>query len=110
MFLKAMRSWYNNLFLNNKFSDFAYLGDLSQYHLTDIQNQLSAIWKEESLVFEKYQIVTWSNKNSSYSICYTLSGKFIQIKEEKWVNEKLTFSYELKPELNPELLYLKQAV
>ncbi len=110
MFLKTMRSWYNNLFLNNKFSEFAYLGNLSQYHLTDIQNRLSTIWSEEISVYEAYQIVTWSNKNSSYSIYYTLSGKFIQIKEEKWVNEKLTFSYELKPELNPELLYLKEAV
>ena len=114
MFLKAMISWYNNLFLNNKFSEFAYLCNLSQYHLTDIQNRLSGIWREEISVYEAYQIVTWSNKNSSYSIYYTLSGKFIQIKEEKWVNEKLTFSYELKPELNPELnpelLYFKEAV
>jgi hypothetical protein len=43
-------------------------------------------------------------------LLYPKWGKFIQIKEEKWVNEKLTFSYDLKPELNPELFYLKEAV
>ena len=110
MFLRTMRSWYNNLFLNSKFSDFAYLGDLSQYHLTDIQNRLRAIWSEEISVHETYQIVTWSNKNSSYRICYTLNGKFIQVLEEKWIKENLIFSYDLKLDLNPDLLYLKQAV
>ena len=106
MFLRAMRSWFNNLFLNSEFSDFAYLGNLSQYDLSEMQSQLSTIWKEETKVYETFQIVTWSNTNSSYSICYTLSGVFVQIKEESWKKEKITYSYEL----NSELLYLKQAV
>jgi hypothetical protein len=58
MFLKIMRSWYNNLFLNSEFSDFVYLGNLSQYDLSEMQGQLSAIWKEETKVYETFQIVT----------------------------------------------------
>ena len=109
MFMKVMKSIFNSLFFNNKFSEFAQLGDLSQYHMTDIQNHLNSCWHEEVLVHESYQLVTWSNKNSSFTICYSLSGVFIQIKEEKWVDEKLTFSYVLKPELL-SFLELKRAV
>lgn len=72
-----MMSLYNNVFLNSKFSDFACLGDLSQYHLTDMQNQLSATWIKETKMHETFQVIAWSNKNSSYRFCYTLSGEFI---------------------------------
>lgn len=106
MFLRVMRSWFNNLFLNNELSDFAYLGNLSQYDLSEMQSQSSFIWKEEIKLYKTFQIVTWSNTNFSYSICYTLSGVFVQIKEENWKKEKITYSYEY----NSELLYLKQEV
>lgn len=106
MFLKAVRFWYNNLFLNNNFSEFAYLGDLSQYHLTDIRNLLGASWKVEITVYDMFQLTTFSNKNFLYIIYYSASGEFIQLKEERWIKGNLKFNYDVKP----ENLFLKQEV
>lgn len=76
--------WLNNLFKSDGFSDFAYLGDLSKYSLDEIQLKLLGRWKQEVTYYTTYQAVKWSNKTSSYSIYYTLTGQFIQIKEEVW--------------------------
>jgi hypothetical protein len=101
-----IRHWFSNLFLNNKFSDFAHLGDLSHLHLSDVRSQLRSFWKEEIRVFESCQMITWSNKYCSYIIYYNLNGEFLHLKEERWIKENLTFSHTL----NPDLMHLSQVV
>ena len=98
MFLKAMRYWYNNFLVTNHFSEFAYLGDLSQYDLTEIKNLLGSSWKVVTMMYDLFQLVTWSNKSSMYRIYYTTNGEFVQIKEERWIKEHIKFAYDVKPE------------
>jgi hypothetical protein len=79
--------WLNNLFRSHDFSEFALLGDLRKFHLSELQMKLGGRWKEKITKHTSYQLVNWSNRKSSYSVCYTLQGEFIQIKEELWKNE-----------------------
>jgi len=97
MFLKAMRYWFNNLFLFNHYTEFAYLGKLSQYDLIEIKNLVGSSWKVETMLFDLFQLVTWSNKIFLCSIYYTLDGEFVQIKEERWIKENMKVSYDFKP-------------
>lgn len=88
MLMKKAIWWLSNVFNSDKgFSDFAYLGDLRKYSLEEMQLKLSGHWKQEVTSYTTYQVVKWSDKQSSYSIYYTLNGEFIQIKEEVWKNE-----------------------
>ncbi len=95
MFLIKMKYWFTNFFSKDTYSDFAYLGDLSNYSLEEMRTRLKSTWFEETLVYDEYQMVTWTNRQSSYSLVYTLTGEFIQIKEEKWLNEQLAFINEV---------------
>jgi hypothetical protein len=101
-----IRRLFNNLFLNNKFSDFAHLGDLSLLHLTEVRSHLQSYWKEEIEVYESFQMITWSNKYCLYVIYYNLNGEFLHLKEERWFKENLTFLHKL----NPKSVHLKEVV
>jgi hypothetical protein len=98
MFLKKVSYWLNSHFKPSTFSDFAYLGDLKRYHLTDLQNKLKDDWKEEICYAETHQEVTWHNDLSSYTVYFSLQGDFIQIKDEIWKSENLTFTRDFKEE------------
>jgi len=87
MLTKRVIWWLSNLFLKERFSDFAYLGDLRKYQLKEMQSKLKGSWKEEITRYSSYQLVKWSNLHSIYIIYYTLAGDFIQIKEEVWKKE-----------------------
>lgn len=87
MLTKKVTWWLSSLFARNGFFDFAYLGDLSKYRLAEMQSKLHGRWKQEVTLYTTYQMVRWSDKHSSYSIYYTLSGDFIQIREEFWKKE-----------------------
>lgn len=87
MLKKRVIWWFSKLFTTRGFSDIAYLGDLRKYHLSELQLKLKDRWEEEIVVFSTYKLVKWSNYDSSYTVYYTLSGEFIQIKEEVWKDE-----------------------
>jgi hypothetical protein len=66
-----------------KFSKLALLGDLSQYTLNELREQLKN-WEFTSSNQEDIVIAEWSISSTSIVISYTLDGKFIQILEERW--------------------------
>jgi hypothetical protein len=100
MLTKKVIWWLSNLFTSSQFSDFAYLGDLRKYHLTEVQAKLKGRWKEDTEVFTTYQVVKWTNAQSAYSIYYTLTGEFIQIKEEVWKKENEVSIRPLRTDFN----------
>jgi hypothetical protein len=81
---------------DRNYSDIAYLGDLRQYDLSDLQSILRDRWNEHIETFSDYQSVHWTNSQCAYIILFTLSGDFIRIKEEKWIKEDIVFSYKEK--------------
>lgn len=87
MLMRRVIWWLSNVFAPKGFSDFAYLGDLRNYRLDEMQSKLNGSWKEEITRYSSYQLVKWSNLHSIYIIYYTLKGDFIQIKEEVWKKE-----------------------
>jgi hypothetical protein len=91
--------WFIDFLPSRQFSDFAFLGDLHLYSLSELRNLLSKNWNEKIVIYDSYQSITWSNKLCVYTVIYTLEGNFIQIKEELWKREKMFFSYEIKKEL-----------
>jgi hypothetical protein len=78
----------NNLYSSSDFTDFAYLGDLRNYRLSDLRAKLQQNWNEEIQTHTSYQLVTWSNSDSLYTVCYTLQGEFVQIVKEVWKKDK----------------------
>lgn len=96
MFLKKVKRWFNNVTGQNRFSDFAHLGDLRQYSLAELQMKLKSKWSMETLSFVDYQSVRFSNRLSVYTLLYTLGGEFIQIKEEKWMDEHIVYTSEVE--------------
>jgi hypothetical protein len=88
MLMKKVIWWLSSVFTPKGFSDFAYLGDLRKFSLPEMQLKLHGRWTQEVTFYTTYQEVKWSDKDSSYSIYYTLNGDFIQIKEEVWKKEK----------------------
>ena len=91
MLMRRLIWWLSYVFFPERFSDFAYLGDLSKYHLKEMQSKLNGSWKEEITLYSSYQSVKWSNRHSICIIYYTLAGDFIQIKEEVWKKENEIF-------------------
>lgn len=91
MFLKKVKWWFNNVTDQNRFSDFAHLGDLRQYSLSELQAKLSGVWTKETEVLGDYQLVRFTSRLSMYTLMYTLSGEFVQIKEEKWLDEHIVY-------------------
>ncbi len=91
MLMRRLIWWLSYVFFPEGFSDFAYLGDLSKYHLKEMQSKLNGSWKEEITLYSSYQLVKWSNRHSICIIYYTLAGDFIQIKEEVWKKENEIF-------------------
>ena len=92
--------WYlNNLFSSSDFTDFAYLGDLRNYRLSDLRAKLQQNWNEEIQTHTSYQLVTWSNSHSSYTVCYTLQGEFVQIVQEVWKKENLISNRPLRADI-----------
>ncbi len=96
MLMRRLIWWLSYVFFPEGFSDFAYLGDLSKYHLKEMQSKLNWSWKEEITLYSSYQLVKWSNRHSIYIIYYTLVGDFIQIKEEVWKKENEIFIHPLR--------------
>jgi len=87
MLMKKALWWLNNLLTSHDYSEFALLGDLSNIHLSELRMKLGRRWKEKITLHASYQLVNWSDRDSSHTICYTLQGEFIQIREEIWKKE-----------------------
>lgn len=93
MILKKLKLLFDKMNVNRNFSDMAYLGDLRNYNLSDLQNRFKGRWNEHIEIYSDYQSVHWSNSQCSYVILFTLSGEIIRIKEEKWIKENIVFSF-----------------
>jgi hypothetical protein len=80
----------NTLIFNqsNHFSIFSNLGDLSLYTLEDLKG-LAINFKTTTMYLDNEILAIWTNKNTKYEILYTLSGSFIKIKSETWLNPYL---------------------
>lgn len=75
------------------YSDFAYLGDLSKYTMSELRFKLSHDWKESIVLFPNHRSVKWSKGYISYTLLFTLTGEFIQIKEEKRFHKHIIYDY-----------------
>ena len=80
-------------FNRNGYSDFDYLGDLSRYTMSELQFKLSRNWKETIVLFPNHRSVKWSKGYISYTLLFSLTGEFIQIKEEKKFHQHTIYDY-----------------
>jgi hypothetical protein len=86
-YLKSFNT-VNNCYSYSIFSDF---GDLSQYTLDKLM-LLATDFKITSEIINNQILTKWRNVNSNYEILYTLSGSFIKIKSETWLDLNLHFN------------------
>ena len=86
-FLKSFKI-VNNCYNYSIFSDF---WDLSQYTLNELM-LLATDFKITSEIINNQILTKWRNVNSNYEILYTLSGSFIKIKSETWLDLNLHFN------------------
>jgi hypothetical protein len=70
------------------FSIFSNLGDLSLYNLEELMT-LATSFNTSSEYLANEVLTIWTNKHTKYEILYTLSGVFIKIKSETWLNPHL---------------------
>jgi hypothetical protein len=79
------------MFFKDKFSLFAYLGDLSQYSFQELKEKLFDDYHLSiSEDIDKFT-AKWWYKATEIEIYYTLDGHFIKIKSEKWQDLGLHF-------------------
>lgn len=93
MILKKLKLLFDKLKVDRSYSDMAYLGDLGQYNLSDLQFIFKGRWNEQIETFSDFQSVHWTNSQCSYIVLFTLTGEFIRFKEEKWIKENIVFSF-----------------
>ena len=79
------------MFFKDKFSLFAYLGDLSKYSFQELKEKLFDDYHLSiSEDIDKFT-AKWCDKATEIEIYYTLDGHFIKIKSEKWQDLGLHF-------------------
>jgi hypothetical protein len=79
------------MFFKDKFSLFAYLGDLSQYSFQELKEKLFDDYHLSiSEDIDKFT-AKWWDKATEIEIYFTLDGHFIKIKSEKWQDLGLHF-------------------
>jgi hypothetical protein len=78
------------MFCNDKFSEFAEIGDLSKFTFNELKNVVIN-FKVDSKFINDIIVTKWTNNNSIYEITYTLSGKFIKIQSEIWLKPYCEF-------------------
>jgi|LauGreDrversion4_2_1035121.scaffolds.fasta_scaffold350101_1 hypothetical protein len=67
-----------------KFSELAYLGDLSIYSLDDLKKKLSRWEFKKTAITSEFIDVKFSEKVVVIDIRYTIEGQFVQILREEW--------------------------
>ena len=80
------------MFYKEEFSLFAGFGDLSNYSFEELKkltlNQFHLdITKCNDMITAK-----WEDRSTALEIYYTLEGKFIKIKSEKWKKSDMQFA------------------
>lgn len=79
------------MFFKEKFSLFGDLGDLSKYTFDELKkltlNQFHLdITKDQDMFTAK-----WEDRSTALEVYYTLEGKFVKIKSEKWKKSAMQF-------------------
>ena len=79
------------MFLKEKFSQFADLGDLSKYSFESLKEQVSEKYYLNTVVLDGIMIASWKDCQSELVVHYTLDGKFIKIYSDTWLKYNIHF-------------------
>jgi hypothetical protein len=79
------------MFFKEKFSLFVDLGDLSTYSFEDLKKLTLYHFQLDIIKFQDMFTAKWEDSNTELEVNYTLEGKFIKIKSEKWKKSNCYF-------------------
>jgi hypothetical protein len=72
------------MFFKEKFSLFVDLGDLSKYSFEELNSRTLHLYQLDIIKFQDMFTAKWKDISTELEVNYTLDGKFIKIKSEKW--------------------------
>ena len=72
------------MFFKEKFSLFVDLGDLSKYSFEELNSRTLHLYQLDIIKFQDMFTAKWKDISTELEVNYTLEGKFIKIKSEKW--------------------------
>jgi hypothetical protein len=72
------------MFFKEKFSLFADLADLSKYSFEELNSRTLHLYQLDIIKFQDMFTAKWKDISTELEVNYTLDGKFIKIKSEKW--------------------------
>jgi len=79
------------MFFKEKFSLFVDLGDLSKYSFEELNSRTLHLYQLDIIKFQNMFTAKWKDISTELEVNYTLDGKFIKIKSEKWIKSNSYF-------------------
>ena len=79
------------MFFKEKFSLFVDLGDLSKYSFEELNSRTLHLYQLDIIKFQDMFTAKWKDISTELEVNYTLDGKFIKIKSEKWKKSNCYF-------------------
>jgi hypothetical protein len=79
------------MFFKEKFSLFVDLGDLSTYSFEELKKLTLYHFQLDIIKFQDMFTAKWEDSSTELEVNYTLGGKFIKIKSEKWKKSNCYF-------------------
>jgi hypothetical protein len=79
------------MLFKEKFSVFADIGDLSKYSFEDLKRMTLHLFQLDIIKDQDMLIAKWQDSTTELEVNYTLEGKFIKIKSEKWKKSGMQF-------------------
>ena len=79
------------MLFKEKFSVFADIGDLSNYSFEELKKLTLYQFHLDIIKDQDMLIAKWQDSTTELEVNYTLEGKFIKIKSEKWKKSGMQF-------------------
>jgi len=79
------------MLFKEKYSLFADIGDLSNYSFEELKKLTLHLFQLEIIQDQDMLIAKWEDSSTALEVHYTLKGKFIKIKSEKWKKSGMQF-------------------
>jgi hypothetical protein len=79
------------MLFKEKFSVFADIGDLSKYSFDDLKRMTLHLFQLDIIKGQDMLTAKWQDSSTELEVNYTLEGKFIKIKSEKWKKSGMQF-------------------